>query len=102
VPKREYAKRNFYDVWLPEVAPSEALVKAAHRAADERAWQSFARRYRAEMRRPAASRMLDFLAALSHATDFSIGCYCVEESRCHRSVLRQLLEEREAKWSTSL
>jgi uncharacterized protein YeaO (DUF488 family) len=93
VRKAEYASRNFYDAWLPELAPSDALVKAAMRAADERAWRAFTRRYRAEMRRPEADRLLTLLAALSHKTDLSVGCYCEDESRCHRSVLKELLRE---------
>jgi uncharacterized protein YeaO (DUF488 family) len=98
VPKSEIAARDFYDCWLPEVAPSDALVKLAMQAGDDAAkWRSFARRYRAEMKRPAASRLLDLLAALSHRTDFSIGCYCEDECRCHRSVLRELLSERGAR-----
>jgi uncharacterized protein YeaO (DUF488 family) len=96
VPKSEYAARDFYDVWLPELAPSEALVKVALRAKDERAWHAFATRYRSEMRAPAAARLLDVLSALSHQTSFSVGCYCADEARCHRSVLRELLEERRA------
>jgi uncharacterized protein YeaO (DUF488 family) len=100
VPKREYASRDFYDVWLPEVAPSESLVRAARTASDERAWRSFERRYRGEMRRPSASRLLDLLAALSHQTDLAIGCYCENEKRCHRSILRKLLEERGAAWTS--
>jgi uncharacterized protein YeaO (DUF488 family) len=93
VPKAEYASRDFYDVWLPELAPSVRLVKAAHRASDDRSWRSFARRYRAEMKRPETSRLLALLAALSHATDFSVGCYCEQEAHCHRSVLKALLRE---------
>ena len=93
VPKSEYASRGFYDVWLPELAPSEALVKQAQHAADDRAWRAFERRYRAEMKRPEAARLLDLLAAFSHDTDFSVGCYCADESRCHRSILRALLAE---------
>jgi len=96
VPKREFGSRNFYDVWLPNLAPSEALVKRALGARDERTWRSFARSYRSEMKRPEAGRVLDLLAALSRDTDFSIGCYCVDEARCHRSILRALLEERGA------
>lgn len=97
VPKAEFASRGFYDVWLPEVAPSEPLVKAALQARDRPAgWQSFVRRYRSEMRRPEASHVLDLLAALSHVADLSVGCYCADESRCHRSVLRVLLTERGA------
>lgn len=97
VPKGEYASRNFYDIWLPDIAPSKALVKVAKAATEERAWRAFIMRYRAEMKRPEASRLLDLLAALSHATHLSIGCYCAEESRCHRSVLRSLLAERGAR-----
>ena len=97
VPKAQIASRDFYDAWLPEVAPSAPLVKVALAAADERAWQSFAKRYRNEMKRPEASRLLDLLAALSHATDLAIGCYCADQSRCHRSILRTLLAERGAK-----
>jgi uncharacterized protein YeaO (DUF488 family) len=97
VSKSEYASRDFYDVWLPELAPSAALVKLALRATDEREWRSFAKRYRAEMKRPLAARLLALLAALSQSTDFSVGCYCSQETRCHRSVLRDLLREHRAK-----
>jgi uncharacterized protein YeaO (DUF488 family) len=93
VPKAEYASRDFYDVWLPELAPSEALVKEALHAEDERAWLRFVRRYRSEMKRPEAARLLALLAALSRQTEFSVGCYCADASRCHRSVLRALLIE---------
>jgi len=93
VPKAEHASRDFYDVWLPELAPSDKLVKMALGAGDARTWQSFARRYRAEMKQPAACRLLELLAALSRRTAFSVGCYCADEARCHRSVLRTLLEE---------
>jgi uncharacterized protein YeaO (DUF488 family) len=99
VPKSEYSARNLYDVWLPNLAPSEGLLKQAHAAAsagDERAWKAFVRHYRAEMKSPEHRALLDTLAALSHTADFSVGCYCAEESRCHRSVLRELLEERGA------
>jgi uncharacterized protein YeaO (DUF488 family) len=96
VPKTDFAKRDFYDVWLPVIAPSEVLVKLALGAQDERAWKTFARRYRAEMSKPDARSVLDLLAALSHQTSFSAGCYCADESRCHRSILRELLEERGA------
>lgn len=96
VPKSEHASRDFYDVWLPDLAPSESLLKQALQASDERAWRAFAKRYRAEMRRPEAARLLSLLAALSHQTNFSVGCYCAEESRCHRSVLKALLLERGA------
>jgi len=97
VAKSEFAARDFYDVWLPNLAPSEALVKVALAADDERTWRAFTRRYRAEMNHPEARRVLDLLAALSHSSDFSVGCYCQEEQRCHRSVLRTLLSERQAR-----
>jgi uncharacterized protein YeaO (DUF488 family) len=98
VPKAEFASRNFYDVWLPDVAPSEQLVKMAQHAGDNVAvWRSFVRRYRSEMKRPEASRLLDLLVALSHVTELSVGCYCQDEKRCHRSVLRALLAERGAR-----
>lgn len=97
VPKSEYASRNFYDVWLPELAPSEELVKIALSAPDERQWRTFVRRYRAEMKQPAAGRLLGLLAALSKQTAFSVGCYCADESRCHRSVLKALLAEHDAR-----
>ena len=99
VPKGEFASRDFYDVWLPEVAPSEPLVKAAQQAGGRPAgWPSFVRRYRSEMRRPVASHALDLLAALSRVCDLSLGCYCEDESHCHRSVLRDLLAERGAQF----
>ena len=93
VPKSEYAKRDYYDVWLPELSPSEGLVKQALHAEGEPAWRRFTRSYRAEMKRPEAARLLDLLTALSHRTDLAVGCYCADESRCHRSVLRELLAE---------
>ena len=96
VPKAEFASRDFYDVWLPTLAPSESLVKSALAAKDEGAWRRFVRRYRAEMVRPDPRRVLDLLAALSHASHFSVGCYCRDEERCHRSILRALLAERRA------
>lgn len=97
VPKREYSSRGFYDVWLPELAPSAGLVKAAQEAADDQAWRAFERRYRAEMKRPEAARLLDLLAALSRETNLAVGCYCEDERRCHRSVLRDLLAEHGAR-----
>jgi len=96
VPKSEYASRDYYDVWLPELSPSEPLVKLALRAGSEKEWEAFVRRYRAEMKRPAAARLLDLLAGLSPASALSVGCYCAEEQRCHRSILRTLLLERGA------
>jgi len=97
VPKAEFASRNYYDVWLPELAPSDRLVKVAQQATDTAAWKSFVRRYLSEMKRPEAARLLDLLTALSHHTDLSIGCYCEREEQCHRSVLRSLLAKRGAK-----
>lgn len=98
VPKAQIAKRDFYDVWLPEAAPSRELVKLALRGADHPSvWRTFASRYRNEMKRPEASHALDFLAALSRVTDLSVGCYCADEKRCHRSLLRDLLKERGAR-----
>ncbi|MEW6670988.1 MAG: DUF488 family protein [Thermodesulfobacteriota bacterium] len=97
VPKSEYAARDIYDVWFPNLSPSEELLKEGQGAADERAWAAFKRKFRAEMNRPEARRELDLLAALSFQTDFAIGCYCADESRCHRSILRELLEEHGAK-----
>jgi uncharacterized protein YeaO (DUF488 family) len=93
VPKAEYSSRDFYDMWLPELAPSERLVRQALRATTETSWRAFARRFRAEMKKPSAARLLALLAALSHETALSVGCYCEDESRCHRSVLRELLLE---------
>ncbi len=93
VRKAEFAQRDFYDVWLPDLAPSEALVKAGLAAVDARAWQAFVRRYRAEMKQAPAARLLELLAALSRQTHFSLGCYCAEAARCHRSVLGELLRE---------
>lgn len=97
VPKAEHASRDFYDVWLPDLAPSEELVRVALRASDARAWEAFVKRYRAEMKRPPVVRLLSLLAALSHDTNLSLGCYCADEARCHRSVLKALLSERGAR-----
>jgi uncharacterized protein YeaO (DUF488 family) len=96
VPKTQFASRNFYDVWFPNLAPSEELLKRGQRAETDREWRAFARRYRTEMAAPDARRTLDLLAALSHQADFSVGCYCEDPSRCHRSLLRDLLAERGA------
>ena len=97
VPKPKFAAENWYDVWLPELSPSEATVKLGLKAETDAEWKAFARRYEKEMASPSANRMLELLAALSHASNFSVGCYCEDESRCHRSVLRRLLRERGAK-----
>ncbi len=96
VPKTKFAELDFYDVWLPSLAPSQELVSLGQRSQDERSWKTFQRKYRAEMNRPDAARLLDLLAALSHQTSFSIGCYCEDEAHCHRSILKELLEERGA------
>jgi uncharacterized protein YeaO (DUF488 family) len=96
VPRQDFARRDFYDVWFPVLAPSPGALKAGLAARTDREWAAFARRYRAEMRVPAASQALDLLAELSHAANFSLGCYCHEEARCHRSLLRALLAERGA------
>ncbi len=96
VPKAEHASRDFYDVWLPDLAPSEGLVKEALQADDEEKWHRFATRYRAEMKRPEAARLLALLAAFSRQTDFAVGCYCAQEERCHRSLLKALLLEQGA------
>jgi len=96
VPKNEYATRNFFDVWLPNLAPSEPLLKSAQASlggGDERSWKTFERKYRAEMKTPGNRALLATLAALSRQSDFSVGCYCADEARCHRSVLRALLTE---------
>jgi uncharacterized protein YeaO (DUF488 family) len=96
VPKAEYARRDFYDVWLPDLAPSEVLLREALHAIGDGEWRRFATRYRAEMKRPEAARLLDLLAALSHQTNLAVGCYCVDEAHCHRSILRAMLQERGA------
>jgi uncharacterized protein YeaO (DUF488 family) len=92
VRKDRYAADNWYDVWLPNLAPSGALVTTGRAAADDRAWKSFVRAYQREMRRPGNVRVLETLAALSHTANFSVGCYCEHEARCHRGVLRGILE----------
>jgi uncharacterized protein YeaO (DUF488 family) len=98
VTKADYASRDFYDVWYPNLAPSAELLTQGKRLADDaKVWAAFAKKFRAEMAAPDASRTLDLLAALSHTADFSLGCYCEDEARCHRSVLRGLLVERGAR-----
>ena len=94
--KTEYASKNFYDVWLPTLAPSPELVERAMRARSDRDWNRFVKQYRSEMAGTNENATLNILAALSHQADFSVGCYCADESRCHRSVLRELLLERRA------
>ncbi|KVC74380.1 hypothetical protein WJ47_10475 [Burkholderia ubonensis] len=96
VPKAEFASRDYYDVWLPTLSPTPELVAQAQAAGTDADWRAFARKFRAEMNHGDAPKVLDLLAALSATTQFSIGCYCENESRCHRSILRELLAERGA------
>ena len=96
VRKAEIAARDFYDVWFPLLAPSVETMTAFRREMTDPAWRRFVRAYRREMARPDASHALDLLTTLSQATSFSVGCYCEDETRCHRSILRALLEERGA------
>src|SRR6185503_6912741 len=94
VPKREFASRDFYDVWLPELAPSAPLLtRATSQPWTDARWRRFARQYAAEMKKAPAQHVMQTLAALSHSTSFAVGCYCEDESRCHRTLLRDLLRE---------
>ena len=93
VPKAQFAKQDWYDVWFPNLAPSLGTMKLGLAAESPPQWAAFTRKYRAEMARPDAKHDLELLAVLSHATDFSVGCYCENEARCHRSILRDLLRE---------
>jgi uncharacterized protein YeaO (DUF488 family) len=97
VPKAQFSKQNWYDVWFPNLAPSVATMKLGLSAESPAQWAAFARRYKAEMAAPHAKHDLELLAALSQTTDFSVGCYCENEDRCHRSILKQLLIENGAK-----
>ena len=97
VPKAEFARRDFYDVWLPALSPSAELVAQAQQASDAAAWQRFRRKFRTEMGQGDPARLLDLLALLSHQTNLAVGCYCEDEAHCHRGVLRELLVERGAK-----
>jgi uncharacterized protein YeaO (DUF488 family) len=97
VPRSEFSSGDWYDVWFPNLAPSQELMKIGRAAETDREWAAFVRRYRAEMASPDRARELDLLAALSHTAAFSVGCYCEDESRCHGSVLREMLAERGAK-----
>ncbi len=96
VKKSDFAPLNYYDVWFPNLSPTANLVHDALRAASDKEWAAFARNFRREMSAPDRSRELDVLAALSRHASFSVGCYCEDESRCHRSILRELLAERGA------
>lgn len=97
VPKSEYASQNWYDVWLPNVAPTQDLMKIGQAVKTEKDWISFSKKYRSELKNPVKSRVLELLAALSHNSNISLGCYCENEARCHRSILKELLAEKGAK-----
>src|SRR5829696_8594654 len=96
VPKDRHASLNFYDVWVPELAPSAELLKRGQAADTARDWSTFVKRYRREMAAPEKMHLVRLLAALSNTSDFSVGCYCADEAHCHRSVLRVLLAEQAA------
>ena len=96
VPKSEFASQNWYDLWYPTLAPSAETMKLGQGAETPAQWAAFVRKYRSEMAEPAAAQALDLLAALSHQTNLAMGCYCEDEARCHRSILRQLLVDRGA------
>ena len=96
VPKSDFASKNYYDVWLPILSPSAETVKLGLKSESDRDWAKFTKRYRSEMSKPEPAATLNLLAALSRNADFSVGCYCENEARCHRSVLRELLRERGA------
>jgi len=99
VPRTEFASHNWYDVWFPNLAPSVGTMKLGQQATTPAQWASFMRKYRAEMASPEASHAIQLLATLSHQSNFSVGCYCEDESRCHRSVLRELLVEKGARFA---
>lgn len=99
VPKAKFASENWYDVWFPNLAPSLETMKQAQAAETPAQWNAFVRKYRAEMASPENSHAIALLAALSHGTDFSVGCYCEDESHCHRSILRELLAAQGAKFA---
>ncbi len=97
VPKTRFAAENWYDVWFPNLAPSVATMKLGQRVETPAQWSAFSRKYRAEMGKPEARHDLELLAVLSRTTNFSVGCYCEDENRCHRSILRKLLVENGAR-----
>jgi len=97
VPKSRYATQNWYDVWLPNVAPTQELMKLGQAVKTEKDWILFSKKYRSELKNPEKSRIIDLLAALSHNSNISVGCYCENESRCHRSILKEILAERGAR-----
>ncbi len=96
VPKAEFSSRDYYDVWFPNLAPSADLMAQGRSASSEAEWRAFDRAYRKEMAAPEAAHSLDLLAALSRTSSFSVGCYCDDEQRCHRGILRDLLAQRDA------
>jgi uncharacterized protein YeaO (DUF488 family) len=96
VPKSDFGKRDYYDTWLPNIAPSAELMAEGQAAQTDKEWAAFKRKFNTEMKAPEASHVLDLLAAMSHQTSFSLGCYCEDENHCHRSVLRELLAQRGA------
>lgn len=98
VPKAEFSSRNWYDVWLPNLSPDIETMKIARKATSDKEWRAFEKKFRAEMARPENTHILELLAGLSRQTNFSVGCYCEDEARCHRSVLRQLLIEKGARF----
>jgi uncharacterized protein YeaO (DUF488 family) len=96
IKKADYSAKNIYDIWFPNLSPTEALLKEVFPITDEKAWKTFKRRFLVEMKESGPSKDLDLLTALSHHTNFSVGCYCEDESRCHRSILREIFETRGA------
>lgn len=101
VPKTAFASQNWYDVWLPNLAPSVQTMKLGQEAATTAEWAAFTKKYRSEMASPENSHVLELLATLSHHSDFSVGCYCEHEAQCHRSVLRELLADKGAVFASS-
>ncbi len=97
VPKKDFASKNWYDVWLPNLSPSKETMKFGKNITSEKEWFAFEKKYRSEMANSENSHIIELLVALSHQTNFSVGCYCEEERRCHRSILRNLLSEKGAK-----
>ena len=97
VPKNKFASENWYDVWFPNMAPRLETMKLAQQAKTSAQWETFVKKYRAEMATPDANHAIELLAALSHHVNFSVGCYCQDEAHCHRSILRELLAENGAK-----
>ena len=97
VPKTEFSSQNWYDIWFPNLSPSPETMKLGKNVKTEKEWSAFKKQFRSEMNKPEASRTLELLAALSHSTNFSVGCYCEVEARCHRSILRELLADKGGK-----